>query len=529
MLHLHLYALALAASSNNSDLILSASSHTSPPKLLVLIPGANVATSFYYDTARAIQNGTRAALWVVVPSMPQELCISICPSSGVCSLLQTRVQAVISQAAAQGYKGATSAPDVFIAGHSLGGVCAASLVAGYAKTSQNYSALVLMGSYVDSYDVGGYPAPVLTLGAELDGGLARPGITSRSLQSSDAAAANVPGPEGGTGGSWQLAQKPVVILPGLDHSSFCPGFQVPGDVFPSDVGEAAAVSLIGGHVGAFLHLHTAQPAAVVHDALDTLRHTLGFTRDLLAPLLAAIALEGPTVTTPAMQLPRAPFCEAAQRALLAPLGAPTIEPLRAWFADGRSNFEHSRVQYERRGDEMRGSVRGSLTSLALNASGYSLAFGKADLRENCIVAAHEIGCKFASAERVAEQLQLPVPPTQLTCAELNRQSAATAVALLEQTVAGNATLARYRRRGRPLCFLPDKQTFLDIGPLFVQSTLAVHDNRTCLGVASVALGPVGLDSKLFPGVQYCKLLPPARVVDYIMIDAIKPVSGCLNT
>ena len=27
----------------------------------------------------------------------------------------------------------------------------------------------------------------------------------------------------------------LVVLPGLDHSSFCPGFHVPGDVWPADV------------------------------------------------------------------------------------------------------------------------------------------------------------------------------------------------------------------------------------------------------------------------------------------------------
>ena len=36
-------------------------------------------------------------------------------------------------------------------------------------------------------------------------------------------------------------------------------------------------------------------------------------------------------------------------------------------------------------------------------------------------------------------------------------------------------------------------------------------------------------SPLFPGVHYCKLLSPARVVDYIMIDSLKPKTTCLNT
>jgi hypothetical protein len=46
-------------------------------------------------------------------------------------------------------------------------------------------------------------------------------------------------------------------------------------------------------------------------------------------------------------------------------------------------------------------------------------------------------------------------------------------------------------------------------------------------VASIAVH-TQLDSALFPGVQYCKMLSPARVIDYIMSDSLKNVSGCLN-
>ena len=54
------------------------------------------------------------------------------------------------------------------------------------------------------------------------------------------------------------------------------------------------------------------------------------------------------------------------------------------------------------------------------------------------------------------------------------------------------------------------------------------DNGTCLVVQSITLGPTALDSSIFPGVHYCKLLSPARVIDYMMIDSIKNKSGCLN-
>ena len=76
-----------------------------------------------------------------------------------------------------------------------------------------------------------YSVPVLTLGAELDGGLGRPGYLYNSVVSSDTwATAN-----GGFNTAAHVTQKPVIFVEGADHSDFCPGYQVPGDVYPSDI------------------------------------------------------------------------------------------------------------------------------------------------------------------------------------------------------------------------------------------------------------------------------------------------------
>lgn len=76
-----------------------------------------------------------------------------------------------------------------MAGHSLGGVCASTLSQHMSNVHTPYSALVVMGSYVAKQDVKNFPIPVFTLGAELDGGLARPGNLWRSLESSNSDAA----------------------------------------------------------------------------------------------------------------------------------------------------------------------------------------------------------------------------------------------------------------------------------------------------------------------------------------------------
>jgi len=60
-------------------------------------------------------------------------------------------------------------------------------------------------------------------------------------------------------------------------------------------------------------------------------------------------------------------------------------------------------------------------------------------------------------------------------------------------------------------------------------TIQDDDVNKCLAVASLKEGPQALDSDIFPGIHYCKLLSPARVIDYIMTDSLKDKSGCLNT
>ena len=240
---------AAASAADNSNLVIPPleSKADLPEKMLVLIPGANVATSYYSDTAAAIQEATDLNLWVVIPEIADKLCISVCPSSGTCFHLQGDVDKVLGMAQEQGYAGPTDGEGIFMSGHSLGATCADNLARGY---EGKYQALITMGGYTADQDVAGAPFPLLTLGAELDGGLGRPGNLYKSIVSSDTWAAT----NGGLNSAAHVTQKPVVILPGADHSDFCPGFQVPGDIYPSELTKDQAMTEIGDKVSAFLNV-----------------------------------------------------------------------------------------------------------------------------------------------------------------------------------------------------------------------------------------------------------------------------------
>merc|ERR1711865_44388 len=477
------------------------------PKMLVFIPGANVNTEYYLATAAAIQQASDLNMWVVIPSMPIKRCIILCPSLSVCAPLQDHVTAIIAKATAQGYNGTASAPDTFIAGHSLGGICAQRLGQAYLKPP--YQATIVMGSYAEATSGAGstqeYPTPLLTVGAELDGGLGRPAMIGVRLKGSDSAAAKY---SAGNSTVFQLTKKPVVILPGLDHSSFCPGFKVPGDVFTAEASKEAALTAASETIAAFLSLQT---DGVSEPALQLLADKLAWTRLLLAPLEEAYGWENGNNNG---NYSDAPLCAVAQRMLAGDKGQADIDILNAIYKQDGHEFEHTRTTY----------VAEAGGRLGLNVSGHNDYYS--GIKVGCLVPAHNVGCKMTSAERIAQQLNLTANSSP-NCIDVNKHALQLATDILGKTTTGKATLARFKAKGRGVFFADDFSPFENIGPLFIKGSIKIDDSSKGITISSIAIKN-GLDSPIFAGVHYCKFVSPARLIDYMMIDSLKPASGCLN-
>ena len=423
------------------------------------------------------------------------------------------IESALKEAVKAGYKGSTDS--FFLAGHSLGGTCASTYTQAY---NDKVLGNIMYGAYVEDQNVADWSKPVLTVGAELDGGMGRPGYILNSIRSSE----NWAKENGGIFGDSQMIIKPVIILPKLDHSDFSPGYRVAGDVYPSDVvTEVDSNTLIGLVTSNFLTLHTNTEDPYNEKAKDNIKHYAKWAREnLLKPMIDAIdQLEG------GVDGGKAPWCEIIQSELVGFLSEEDRERLSviSIYKNGSHPFEHTRVHYD---TTESGSV--------FNISGHNQYYGSGatHLDVECLTPAHELGCKMASADRVAQQLQLPKGTYNdtLTCMDMNKFAYQTAIAYLKTTEAGINTFERFEAHGRPICFGPDYDAFGNIGPLWVSEAMTIEDDKKnkCLKVASLKEGPQALDSWIFPGVHYCKLLSPARVIDYMMIDSLKPESGCLN-
>jgi len=482
-----LFATAAAEfSGGDRDVILEPrQSDTSlPERLLIFIPGAAVPTEIYRATAEAIQAAaTDIRLTIVVPATFQRLCISQCPSSGTCFLLK---RAIDSAVAKSNWKGRNSKEDTFVAGHSMGSVCAKSLVTGYGF---DYAGLIAFGGYVDKTgesSIPNIPIPVLHLTGEVDGGGARPGRMSLYYRQFKEFS-------NGAGEKAALVKKPVLVLPGVDHSDFCPGFFVTAiKDLKSEVSQEEALQSIGMATAAFLHVNSPVSSSTSSQALGTLSKMLSFTKEMCEPYLKAFEMES-----------SGSFCKIAQTIVAGVTKQDAsrlqvdVEPV------SYDDFSHKAVTYTKAGSNLKVNV----------VSSFEGASGLAFKDEHG--AAKSIDCLMVDATRVAQQLGVQTQ-TDVQCGELTEIAVAKAMELLPAK-----SLQRYLAKGRSVVTKKDQTAFGDIGPVFLKGDIGTDETSESLEVSALSLVN-DIHSSIFAGVHHCKLISPALVMEFMMTDGLKP-------
>merc|ERR1712166_1201581 len=209
-----------------------------PEKLLVIINGAYVANTDYAELGQKIQEASPLKLWVAIPSF-----LLNCPNPGQ---IDSKIKDAVSQVKSGGFSGVTPSTDVFISGHSLGGIFSQTVVA-----KGGYAGLVLFGSYLTktfSNNLKSFKYPVLTLGGELDG-LTHITRIAEEFQNMESRISK--------DGHDALYKFPVVVLPGQSHSQFCSNVNVTSfgnkDLMP-EVSWSTAHAAIGKAVSNFFTL-----------------------------------------------------------------------------------------------------------------------------------------------------------------------------------------------------------------------------------------------------------------------------------
>ena len=169
------------------------------------------------------------------------------------------------------------------------------------------------------------------------------------------------------------------------------------------------MSAIGKAVSAFLHI---QAGVNSSSAVKILQDGQTYTRDdLLKPMVDAMKFTGELNPE---EDGRAPWCEAAQVKLagIKTSDSDRIDMISVYKTESHP-FEDTRVNYT--------PVEGT-DHVRFNVSGHDVYYGRiTKAKEMCITPAEELGCKMASADRVAEQLGLTSDQYDgtLTCKDVN--------------------------------------------------------------------------------------------------------------
>ena len=153
---------------------------------------------------------------------------------------------------------------------------------GFIIEHDNYAGLLCFGTQANSTDLNSPNAPLLMFSGELDG---------LSVTEFQPFYKNYLAMQRTDGDLKALKERAVVIAPGLSHSDFCPGFDVPTDCY-SELTPAEALKDIGDVCAAWLELQVSDPkSAKAVAASKTLLGWTEKTNEFLEPFMKLSAME----------------------------------------------------------------------------------------------------------------------------------------------------------------------------------------------------------------------------------------------
>lgn len=92
--------------------------------------------------------------------------------------------------------------------------------------------------------------------------------------------------------------------------------------------------------------------------------------------------------------------------------------------------------------------------------------------------------------------------------------------VLENFGGPKSTLDRFAKFGQPIEFLDDTKS--TTGITWVNSAIITKNTTDTFQVSSLALlSPVDFFVKEAAGMLYCKLMSPARIIEWILVDGLK--------
>ena len=455
--------------------VLSPTKTDAPEQLLILIPELKRASSEYISLARSVQERSPHRLWIAILDFKSD---DVNPVQ-----VDAEIERVFSAVRDLGFA-SVRRDNTTIAGHSSGGVIAQKYV-----RDKEFAGLVLLSSYLIRTDgrssLPEMQLPVLTLTGDLDGQTRVTRIALDAKSSFDLA--------GTADGQQTLAEKPVVVLPGINHAQFADGKQLPTDLEPELSYETAQAN-IARTIADFIVLNNSD--ALLNDsktqAFERMSTALQKTREIVEPYWNAREKDQT-------------WCSEAQAEEASALPASLKLSIQAEKSHDLGSFAASKPKAFLKPS---GELELSIT--------YNLIYPQnvhdsSDIPES----ARALSCKNKSREAIRTMTELEQEPA-LSCAELNKKIFSWALDKVSPEVS-----RRFQQRGRAMVFADDRE--FSSGIRWLPSELSIENlaDRNVAKVTSTALRSGLKLPAAIAGMHYCKLLAPTQVMEWILVDGLR--------
>ncbi|KAK7098990.1 uncharacterized protein [Littorina saxatilis] len=447
---------------------------------LIIVPGASIKGEAYRPLATHIQGASPLKLWVVL----LEGFIMTTPNP-------LELGGAISSAIAALKKQGMTTDNIFVAGHSLGGV----FVGEYGITNASeLKGILLYASYLTrDVKLASYPLPVLTISGDLDGLTRLTRIVDSFQELEDSLSKN----------PTNKYRTPVVTMPGVSHAQFASG-QMPKAVTDKDlkpeVTSAAAYVMIANHTSAFLlsSLGDSVPQNLRSTAWSDLDKAYNDTNTIMQPLLTVKEMDQNSQNSVQWAIQ----AQYLQSGLTKKQVKVTDELL------SEMSFLDSKPK-----------IQGSGNDFTIQTFAH-LAFSSNPLDISTVPSAPRVlSFKMKTFEAVKDAMPagttFNTSASNITCKNINQ--AAFNLALQSSSPVARR---RYLDHGRPIFFNDDVLHSTGLG--WSTSNLGLQEDDQGLHVTSQALKTrLHEPINLFSGMHYCKGLSPYRAMEWIYVDSLR--------
>ncbi|KAJ3328443.1 hypothetical protein HDU76_009960 [Blyttiomyces sp. JEL0837] len=515
------------------------------PVGLIFIQGASIQNKRYIDFATAIQNAVSFPLHVALPEFALDLALPFEADT-------VHANSVDAMTKITKYANVNSMK-FFVGGHSLGATAAMNEAN---SSSSLYEGAMIFGASVLRPFNYSFPIPILSVNGEFDGlhrisrvGEAFYNLFDRKLKKDSNAYAN------------GIIKNPIVVIDELTHLQMADGVNPPAAVssldFKPTIDIKIAHSRIASVVADFIAIHTGQD--ITGAALADLTGKVMTTRQFLDPMFDGFRLEAaPHIydicdsDKPAPHCPwyaawppqpnrtmgpehdcvcGTPWADVAVK-IMAGLDE-TKYPI--YHTDAQHDvtdtnpYHHAYIWNNCTAETLPCTVNTTTVSQIMYDTGDSLDSGFTH------ATAYEIRLKMKTRQLFAlstydTNASFDLDGAESICAKVNQKAYEWGLSRVSAKA-----LARFQQYGQKMIFGDDYYAPLPIGPLFIYNSLHTDDVKLDNGswvlkvtAPSFKTPNTGFVTTLYPdsnAQHYCKLLSPARVIEWIHTDGLRKYMG----